>query len=149
MRRILPLAAALSTLLTAAAQGQGLTGRWAITIGTPASPEYRTLEATVARDSTVTGMLGSDNGAVPITSGRVDGARFKLTATIGTGAVVSYDGIVSADTIRGTWKYDQYEGHFIGRRGTQPPPVEVVVQRPRDSVSVMLVATAAARPRTR
>ena len=103
------------------AQTRGLTGRWAIAIGTPENPEYRTLDATVASDGTVKGNIGSPSGGVPIQTGRVSGSQFTLEATLGTGLRLVYDGVVANDTIRGTWRYDKFEGRFIGVRGTTPP----------------------------
>jgi hypothetical protein len=95
------------------APGTNLTGKWAITIGTPANPEYRSLEAVVAADGKLTGSLGSPAGAVPIETGRVSGNSFSLTATLGTGIKLSYDGTIVSDTIRGTWVYEKYTGHFV------------------------------------
>ena len=89
-----------------------------------ANPEARSLDARVGADGAVSGTLGSPNGAVPISSGRIAGNHFALTATLGTGLVLTYDGVVSHDTIRGTWKYDKYDGVFIGRRGSVMPRAE-------------------------
>ena len=101
-----------------------ISGKWAINIGTPSAPELRTLDAVMSADGKFTGSLGSPNGAVPINTGRVTGARFVLSATLGTGLRLDYDGVISHDTIRGTWRYDKYEGAFIGRRGDVPPRAE-------------------------
>jgi len=119
------LSLAISLLLIAprvlSAQAQGLTGRWAIAIGTAETPEYRTLEVTVAGDGTIKGTIGSPSGGVPIQTGRVNGSQFTLEATLGTGLRLSYEGAVANDTIRGTWRYDKFEGRFLGVRGTTPP----------------------------
>jgi hypothetical protein len=104
-----------------------ITGKWAINIGTPSAPEFRTLDAVMSSDGRLAGVLGSPNGAVPITTGRVTGARFVLSATLGTGLRLDYDGVVSHDTIRGTWRYDNSQGAFIGRRGDVPPRAEAVL----------------------
>jgi hypothetical protein len=104
-----------------AAQGRGLAGNWAIAIGTPENPEYRTLDVTVASDGTIKGQIGSPTGAVAIQSGRATGSQFTVEATLGTGLRLIYDGVVANDTIRGTWRYDRFEGRFIGVRGTTPP----------------------------
>ncbi len=101
-----------------------ISGKWAINIGTPAAPEFRTLDAVMSADGTLSGSLGSPTGAVPIATGRVTGARFVLSATLGTGLRLDYDGVVSHDTIRGTWRYDKYQGAFIGRRGDVAPRAE-------------------------
>jgi hypothetical protein len=101
-----------------------ISGKWAINIGTPAAPEFRTLDAVMSADGTLSGTLGSPTGAVPITTGRVTGTRFVLSATLGTGLRLDYDGVVSHDTIRGTWRYDKYQGAFIGRRGDVAPRAE-------------------------
>ena len=59
-----------------------ISGKWAINIGTPAAPEFRTLDAVMSADGTLSGTLGSPTGAVPITTGRVTGTRFVLSATL-------------------------------------------------------------------
>jgi hypothetical protein len=121
VRRVLTTIAFFGLAPHLLAQSQPLTGKWAITIGTQENPEYRTLDVRVAADGSVNGQIGSDAGAVPIQTGRVEGARFTLEATLGTGLRLSYDGVISNDTIRGTWRYDKFEGRFIGLRGTTPP----------------------------
>jgi len=103
------------------AQQSPLIGKWAITIGTRDNPEYRTLDVAAATDAAISGSIGSPNGAVAIRTGRVDGTRFSLDAILGTGLRLSYEGIVSHDSIRGTWRYDKFEGAFVGLRGTVPP----------------------------
>ena len=120
---------ATTALAQTPAPNANLTGKWAITIGTPANPEYRSLEAVVAADGKLTGSLGSPGGAVPIETGRVTGNNFSLSATLGTGIKLSYDGTIVRDTIRGTWVYDKYSGHFVGRRGDTPPPAELAPVR--------------------
>jgi hypothetical protein len=119
------LSLAVSLILAAphllSAQARGLAGSWAIAIGTTEHPEYRTLEVTVASDGTIRGTIGSPSGGVPIQTGRANGSKFTLEATLGTGLRLSYDGIIANDTIRGTWRYDKFEGRFIGVRGTTPP----------------------------
>ena len=84
----------------------------------------------MSADGTLSGTLGSPTGAVPITTGRVTGARFVLSATLGTGLRLDYDGVVSHDTIRGTWRYDKYQGAFIGRRGDVAPRAEAPLVAP-------------------
>lgn len=101
-----------------------LSGTWAITIGTPQNPEYRSLDVAVGADGSLTGSVGSPNGSVPIKSGRLSGSQFTLLAVLGTGLPLSYEGTVIRDTIRGTWRYDKFEGRFVGRRGTVPPPAD-------------------------
>jgi hypothetical protein len=127
------IAASATASGQAATPAVDLTGKWAITIGTPGNEERRSLEAVMARDGTLTGSLGSPNGAVPIRSGRVDGTRFTLSAMLGTGLPVSYQGVVSGDTIRGTWRYDKIEGVFVGRRGDVAPSAEAVAPRAEDA----------------
>ena len=92
---------AVAAALFAAARGHaqstsGLTGRWAITIGTQDTPEYRTLEAVVASNGTISGTLGSPNGAVPIQAGRLTGARFTLEATLILGAELERRGVIAS-----------------------------------------------------
>jgi hypothetical protein len=125
MIRSLVIIAGLALTESASARAQqsppSLTGKWAVTIGTRDNPEYRTLDVVVGSDATISGTIGSPNGAVPIQSGRVDGVRFSLSATLGTGIRLAYDGTLSRDSIRGTWRYDKFEGAFVGLRGTVPP----------------------------
>jgi len=123
VRRRIIWAIALSIMLPPllTAQTSNLTGGWAIAIGTPENPEYRTLEVTVAADGTIKGQIGSPTGGVSIQAGRATGSDFTLEATLGTGLRLVYTGTVANDTIRGTWRYDRFEGRFLGVRGTTPP----------------------------
>lgn len=133
IRLALAVPAVLACLATSAVaqrpDSSGLAGQWAITIGTPENPEYRTIVATVDAKGTIRGTLGSPMGAVPIDSGRVTGARFTLHATLGTGLHLSYEGIVSHDSLHGTWVYDGSEGRFAGLRGTTPPSAPPVAPK--------------------
>ena len=112
-----------ATLLIAAAtpvlaQSGDVAGKWSIVIRTPDGPQLRSFDLVVARDSTVTGTVGSPSGAVPISSGRIAGDRLQLEFEMAAGQIrVSYDVVVQRDTLRGVFRQEGQEGAVLGVRG--------------------------------
>src|SRR6186713_1002763 len=115
------LPAAILLLVGAApvlAQSNDVGGKWSIVIRTPEGEQPRSFDLIVARDSTVSGTVGSPSGAVPISSGRVTGNRLQLEFAMAGGLIrVSYDVVVQRDTLRGVFRQEGQEGAVLGVRG--------------------------------
>ena len=98
--------------------GDVVSGRWSLVVRTTDGPDTRTLELAMARDSSITGTVSSSLGSVAISSGRLDRDRLRFEFAMAGGEIrVTYDLVVRADTLRGVFRQDGYEGEVLGVRG--------------------------------
>ena len=98
--------------------GDVVSGRWSLVVRTTDGPGARTLELAMASDSSIAGTVTSSLGSVAISGGRLDRDRLRFEfAMAGDEIRVTYDLVVRADTLRGVFRQDGYEGEVLGVRG--------------------------------
>ena len=94
-----------------------LTGKWSLTVRTDEGPQPRTLEVTMARDGALSGTVESSLGSVAISSGRMRGDSIHFELRMAGGEIrVDLDLVVRNDTLRGTFRQDQWTGEVQGVR---------------------------------
>src|SRR5687768_4330312 len=102
---------------TSTAPSVDLTGKWSLTVQTDDGLQSRTLDVTMARDGTLSGSVESSLGTVAISSGRVSGDSIHFELRMAGGEIrVDFDLIVRRDTLRGTFRQDQWTGEVQGVR---------------------------------
>jgi hypothetical protein len=109
----------VSTIVVAQGRpvGDVVSGRWSLVVRTTDGPDARTLELAMARDSSIAGTVTS-LGSVAISGGRLDRDRLRFEFAMAGGEIrVTYDLVVRADTLRGVFRQDGYEGEVLGIRG--------------------------------
>lgn len=95
-----------------------VSGRWSLVVRTTDGPDARTLELAMASDSGIAGTVTSSLGSVAISGGRLDRDRLRFEFAMAGGEIrVTYDLVVRADTVRGVFRQDGYEGEVLGVRG--------------------------------
>ena len=98
--------------------GDVVSGRWSLVVRTTDGPDVRTLELAMARDSSIAGTVTSSLGSVAISGGRLDRDRLRFEFAMAGGEIrVTYDLVVRADTLRGVFRQDGYEGEVLDVRG--------------------------------
>ena len=110
----------VSTIVVAQGRpvGDVVSGRWSLVVRTTDGPGARTLELAMASDSSIAGTVTSSLGSVAISGGRLDRDRLRFEfAMAGDEIRVTYDLVVRADTLRGVFRQDGYEGEVLGVRG--------------------------------
>jgi hypothetical protein len=110
----------VSTIVVAQGRpvGDVVSGRWSLVVRTTDGPDARTLELAMARDSSIAGTVTSSLGSVAISGGRLDRDRLRFEFAMAGGEIrVTYDLVVRADTLRGVFRQDGYEGEVLGIRG--------------------------------
>lgn len=95
-----------------------ISGRWSLVVRTAEGTESRVLDLTLARDSSVSGSIASSLGSVSLSRGRLERNRLRFEFAMAGGEVrVAYDVMFNADTLRGVFRQDGYEGEVLGVRG--------------------------------
>ena len=110
----------VSTIVVAQGRpvGDVVSGRWSLVVRTTDGPDARTLEVAMASDSSIAGTVTSSLGSVAISGGRLDRDRLRFEFAMAGGEIrVTYDLVVRADTLRGVFRQDGYEGEVLGVRG--------------------------------
>jgi hypothetical protein len=106
------------TLAQASTPNDVISGRWSLVVRTPEGTESRALEITMARDSSITGSISSSLGSVGLSGGRLERDRLRFEFAMAGGEVrVTYDLTLKADTLRGLFRQDGYQGEVLGVRG--------------------------------
>jgi len=94
-----------------------LTSKWSLTVRTDEGPQPRTLDVTMARDGALSGSVESSLGTVAISSGRVSGDKIHFELRMAGGEIrVEFDLVVRNDTLRGTFRQDEWTGDVHGVR---------------------------------
>jgi hypothetical protein len=106
------------TLAQASTPSDVISGRWSLVVRTPEGTDPRALQITMALDSSITGSISSSLGSVGLSGGRLERDRVRFEFAMAGGEVrVAYDLTLKADSLRGVFRQDGYQGEVLGVRG--------------------------------
>jgi hypothetical protein len=96
-----------------------VTGQWTLSIRTPEGRQPRTLDVVMAKDGSITGTVGAPFGSLPISSGRFAHDTLRVDFAMASGQIgVTFQVLVRGDSLRGTYRQDQWVGEVVGARAT-------------------------------